>query len=120
MSQVTKLFVPTNTTMLRKMSSITLTGTIPWWEIVLYFLLSLVICFLVVLLYIYGFFRCFKKLKATFYPSVQLPTLFQVRSAHRPSEELFTLFTNVSFYIQFHWNLMLLSSLLFLLPSVFL
>ncbi|KAJ4933722.1 hypothetical protein JOQ06_030546 [Pogonophryne albipinna] len=52
-------------------------GTVPWWEIVLYFLLSLVICFLVVLLFIYGFFRCFKKLKATFYPSVQLPTPFQ-------------------------------------------
>ncbi|KAF3842770.1 hypothetical protein F7725_001619 [Dissostichus mawsoni] len=52
-------------------------GTVPWWEIVLYFLLSLLICFLVVLLFIYGFFRCFKKLKATFYPSVQLPTPFQ-------------------------------------------
>ena len=102
MSQVTKLFVPTNTTMLRKMSLITLTGTVPWWDIVGYFLLSLLICFLLVLLFIYGFFRCFKELKATFYPSNKLPPHIQVRSAHRPSEELFTLFTNVSFYIQFH------------------
>ncbi|KAK5861499.1 hypothetical protein PBY51_022891 [Eleginops maclovinus] len=52
-------------------------GSIPWWEVFGYFLLSLVIWFLVMLLFIYGFLACFKELKATFYPSVQLPALFQ-------------------------------------------
>ncbi|XP_075937159.1 interferon alpha/beta receptor 1b-like isoform X2 [Anarhichas minor] len=52
-------------------------GAIPWWQIVGYFLVSLVLCFLVMLLSLYGSFWCYKTLKATLFPSVQLPTPFQ-------------------------------------------
>lgn len=48
-------------------------GATPWWQIFGYFLLSLVICFLVMLLSIYFFFWCYKTLKATWFPAVQLP-----------------------------------------------
>ncbi|KAF7656974.1 hypothetical protein LDENG_00033690 [Lucifuga dentata] len=52
-------------------------GTTPWWQIFLYFLLSLVMCFLLVLLPLYALFRCLRTLKSIFYPSIQLPTHFQ-------------------------------------------
>ncbi|XP_029980880.1 interferon alpha/beta receptor 1b-like [Sphaeramia orbicularis] len=49
-------------------------GATPWWQIVLYFLLSLVICFLIVSFALYGPFWCYKIFKSTFYPTVQLPS----------------------------------------------
>ncbi|XP_054470843.1 interferon alpha/beta receptor 1b-like isoform X2 [Anoplopoma fimbria] len=52
-------------------------GATLWWQIFGYFLVSLVICFLVMLLSIYSSFWCYKTLKATLFPSVQLPTPFQ-------------------------------------------
>uniref|UniRef100_UPI003AAACD56 interleukin-10 receptor subunit beta n=1 Tax=Centroberyx gerrardi TaxID=166262 RepID=UPI003AAACD56 len=52
-------------------------GTVPWWQILLYFLASLVICFMLVVLTLYGSFRCYSTLKATLYPSIQLPTHIQ-------------------------------------------
>ncbi|XP_076011294.1 interferon alpha/beta receptor 1b-like isoform X2 [Genypterus blacodes] len=52
-------------------------GVTPWWQILLYFLLALVICFLLVLALLYGVFRCYKTLKATLFPSVQLPAHLQ-------------------------------------------
>lgn len=48
-------------------------GATPWWQVFVYFLGSLVIGFLVMLLSIYGSFWCYNTLKATFYPSIQLP-----------------------------------------------
>ncbi|TDH07150.1 hypothetical protein EPR50_G00121800 [Perca flavescens] len=52
-------------------------GAFLWWQIFGYFLLSLVICFLFVLVILCSFFWFFKTVKATFYPSNQLPTHFQ-------------------------------------------
>ncbi|KAM4609095.1 interferon alpha/beta receptor 1a-like isoform 2-T2 [Polymixia lowei] len=52
-------------------------GATPWWLIFLYFVASLVICFVGVLLPLYGFFRCYRVLKATLYPSIQLPPHIQ-------------------------------------------
>lgn len=52
-------------------------GATPWWQIVLYFLLSLVLGFVVVLLPLYLFFRCYRTLKSSFYPSIQLPAHIQ-------------------------------------------
>ncbi|XP_029315432.1 interferon alpha/beta receptor 1b-like [Cottoperca gobio] len=52
-------------------------GSTPWWQIVGYFLVSLVSCFLFMLLSLYSSFWGYKYLKSTFYPSVQLPTHFQ-------------------------------------------
>ncbi|XP_044073812.1 interleukin-10 receptor subunit beta [Siniperca chuatsi] len=48
-------------------------GATPWWKIFVYFLGSLVICFLVMLLSIYCLFWCYKTIKATWYPSTQVP-----------------------------------------------
>ncbi|XP_070770328.1 interleukin-10 receptor subunit beta [Enoplosus armatus] len=48
-------------------------GATPWWQISVYFLGSLVICFLVMLLSLYGSFWCYKTVKATCYPSAQMP-----------------------------------------------
>ncbi|XP_034416976.1 interferon alpha/beta receptor 1b-like isoform X2 [Cyclopterus lumpus] len=48
-------------------------GATPWWQIFGYFVLSLVICFLVMLVSIYSFFWCYKTIKATLFPAVQLP-----------------------------------------------
>ncbi|KAM3842216.1 interferon alpha/beta receptor 1b-like [Diretmus argenteus] len=49
-------------------------GATPWWQILLYFLASLLICFVGVLLPLYGFFRCYRTVKTIFYPSIQLPS----------------------------------------------
>ncbi|XP_028993099.1 interferon alpha/beta receptor 1a-like [Betta splendens] len=48
-------------------------GNILWWQIFLYFLASLAICFLVVLLSVFMSFWCYRIIKATFFPSDQLP-----------------------------------------------
>ncbi|XP_029967776.1 interferon alpha/beta receptor 1b-like [Salarias fasciatus] len=52
-------------------------GAVPWWQIFLYFLGSLVICFLLILFALFGVFWVFKTVKATFYPVSRLPAHFQ-------------------------------------------
>ncbi|XP_069544453.1 interleukin-10 receptor subunit beta [Brachyistius frenatus] len=52
-------------------------GAIPWWQIFRYFLASLVVCFLIMLISLSGSFWCCKTLKATFYPTNQLPHHFK-------------------------------------------
>ncbi|XP_035266591.1 interferon alpha/beta receptor 1b-like [Anguilla anguilla] len=53
------------------------TGRTPLWQIFLWFLASLVLCFLCVLLPSYGLFRFYWLIKATFFPSYQLPENIQ-------------------------------------------
>nr|XP_019955316.1 PREDICTED: interferon alpha/beta receptor 1b-like isoform X1 [Paralichthys olivaceus] len=71
-------------------------GNIPWWQISLYFAGSLVTCFLVMLLLIYSSFRCYKTVKATFYPSDQLSTHFKEYLCDSRGSEIPRLFTAVS------------------------
>ncbi|XP_037343967.1 interleukin-10 receptor subunit beta [Pungitius pungitius] len=52
-------------------------GATPWWQILVYFLLSLGTVFLVMLLSLSSGFWCYKTLKETWFPSVLLPTPFQ-------------------------------------------
>ncbi|XP_051762367.1 interferon alpha/beta receptor 1a [Ctenopharyngodon idella] len=52
-------------------------GPTPYWQIFLYFLLSLVLCFLLVLLVWFCFYKVLKSLKSIFYPNVQLPAHIQ-------------------------------------------
>ncbi|XP_029936773.1 interferon alpha/beta receptor 1b-like isoform X2 [Myripristis murdjan] len=68
-------------------------GPIPWWQILLYFLVSLMICFLVVLLSLYGFYRCYTTLKATFFPSIQLPPHIQEYLCSSPGSDVPRLLT---------------------------
>ncbi|MEQ2310549.1 hypothetical protein AMECASPLE_010139 [Ameca splendens] len=49
-------------------------GVVPWWKIFLYFLSSLLLCFLVVLVFIYGGHQCFQFCKATLFPGEKLPS----------------------------------------------
>ncbi|ROL48997.1 Interferon alpha/beta receptor 1a [Anabarilius grahami] len=51
-------------------------GQTPYWQIFLYFLLSLVLCFLLVLVW-FCFYKVLKSLKSIFYPNVQLPAHIQ-------------------------------------------
>ncbi|KAM9486680.1 interferon alpha/beta receptor 1b-like isoform 2-T2 [Clarias gariepinus] len=51
-------------------------GQTPYWQIVLYFLLSLVLCFLMFLALCLFIIRVVKIVKSTFYPSVLLPAHF--------------------------------------------
>ncbi|XP_040912929.1 interleukin-10 receptor subunit beta isoform X2 [Toxotes jaculatrix] len=55
-------------------------GNTPWWQIFLYFLASLVVCFLVMLLSLYSSFWCYKTVKTTLFPSDQLPPHFKKTS----------------------------------------
>ncbi|XP_077095112.1 interferon alpha/beta receptor 1a-like isoform X2 [Siphateles boraxobius] len=48
-------------------------GLTPSWQICLYFLLSLGLCFLLALLVWFSFYKVFKSLKSIFYPNVHLP-----------------------------------------------
>ncbi|KAK7153520.1 hypothetical protein R3I94_007029 [Phoxinus phoxinus] len=52
-------------------------GLTPYWQIFLYFLLSLGLCFLLVLLVWFIFYKAFEFLKSIFYPNVQLPPHIQ-------------------------------------------
>ncbi|CAB1329116.1 unnamed protein product [Coregonus sp. 'balchen'] len=52
-------------------------GDTPYWQIFLYFLVSMVVCFLLVLLPSYAAFRFYRVLKYAFYPSIQLPAHIQ-------------------------------------------
>ncbi|XP_034429286.1 interleukin-10 receptor subunit beta isoform X2 [Hippoglossus hippoglossus] len=71
-------------------------GNTPWWQIILYFVASLVIFFLVMLLLLYSLFWCYKTLKATLYPSNQLPIHFQEYLYDSPSSDIPRLLTPVS------------------------
>ncbi|XP_022609662.1 interferon alpha/beta receptor 1b-like [Seriola dumerili] len=68
-------------------------GNTPWWQIFLCFLASLVFCFLLMLLLLYGPFWCYKTLKATLYPSNQLPTHFMEYLCDSPSSDVPRLLT---------------------------
>ncbi|XP_010904274.2 interferon alpha/beta receptor 1b isoform X1 [Esox lucius] len=68
-------------------------GDTPHWQIFLYFLIALVVCFLLVLLLCYTGFRCYKVLKNTFYPSNQLPYHIQEYLSDSPSSDLPCLLT---------------------------
>ncbi|XP_014839648.1 interferon alpha/beta receptor 1b-like isoform X1 [Poecilia latipinna] len=59
-------------------------GVVPWWKIFLFFLLSLVSCFLVVLLFLYGSHHCFHVCKATFLPNEKLPSYFKEQDGDYP------------------------------------
>lgn len=52
-------------------------GVVPYWQIFLYFLASLGLCFLLVLLPSYFCFRCYLVLKSTFYPPIHFPSHIQ-------------------------------------------
>uniref|UniRef100_A0AAZ3REX9 Fibronectin type-III domain-containing protein n=1 Tax=Oncorhynchus tshawytscha TaxID=74940 RepID=A0AAZ3REX9_ONCTS len=52
-------------------------GDTPYGQIFLYFLVSMMVCFLLVLLPSYTLFRFYRVLKNTFYPSIQLPVHIQ-------------------------------------------
>ncbi|KAM4731517.1 interferon alpha/beta receptor 1b-like [Anableps anableps] len=59
-------------------------GVIPWWKIFLFFLLSLVICFLLVLIFLYGSHQCFQMCKATFHPNEKLPSYIKQHKSDYP------------------------------------
>ncbi|XP_043987605.1 interleukin-10 receptor subunit beta isoform X1 [Gambusia affinis] len=59
-------------------------GVVPWWKIFLYFLLSLVSCFLTVLLFLYGGHYCIQKCKATFLPNEKLPSYIKQHDRDYP------------------------------------
>ncbi|KAM7407933.1 hypothetical protein PAMA_003605 [Pampus argenteus] len=63
-------------------------GPVPWWKIFLYFVCSLVICFLLVLFLLLIFFRCFRTIKATFFPSSQLPGHFKEYFCDSPGSDI--------------------------------
>ncbi|XP_070694232.1 interleukin-10 receptor subunit beta [Pempheris klunzingeri] len=71
-------------------------GATPWWQIFLYFLLSLVICFLVMLFSLCGSFWCYKKVKSTVYPSIQLPPQFTEYLCDSPGSDIPRLLTSDS------------------------
>lgn len=71
-------------------------GATPWWQIFVYFLLSLVICFLIVLLAMYGPFWCYKILKSTLYPSAQLPSYLDDFISDSPQSDMPKLLTSDS------------------------
>ncbi|XP_053184903.1 interleukin-10 receptor subunit beta [Scomber japonicus] len=68
-------------------------GPVPWWIIFLSFLGSLVMFFLLVLLSLYVFIRCFKTVKSTFFPSSQLPKHFQEYFCDSPGSDIPRLLT---------------------------
>ncbi|XP_023154691.2 interleukin-10 receptor subunit beta [Amphiprion ocellaris] len=68
-------------------------GATPWWQIFVYFLGSLVICFLVMLLSLYGSFWCCKTFKTTLYPPNQLPTHFKEYLCDSPASDVPRLLT---------------------------
>ncbi|XP_042619198.1 interferon alpha/beta receptor 1a-like isoform X2 [Cyprinus carpio] len=52
-------------------------GQMPHWQIFLYFLISLLLCFLLVLLLSFCFYKMFTLLKSTFCPAIHLPDHIQ-------------------------------------------
>ncbi|XP_008277651.1 interleukin-10 receptor subunit beta-like [Stegastes partitus] len=68
-------------------------GATPWWQIFVYFLGSLVICFVVVLLSLYGSFWCCKTFKTALYPPNQLPPHFKDYLFDSPASDVPRLLT---------------------------
>ncbi|XP_028993113.1 interferon alpha/beta receptor 1a-like [Betta splendens] len=66
-------------------------GNVPWWQIFLYFLAVLAMCSLGLLL-LHSFFRIFKTIKASFYPSNQLPPHLQKYLSDSPGFDVPGLF----------------------------
>ncbi|KAJ3591602.1 hypothetical protein NHX12_006735 [Muraenolepis orangiensis] len=52
-------------------------GAVPWWQVVLIFLLSVLVVFVVLLLLFCGGFSCYHTVKDTLYPAAQLPLHIQ-------------------------------------------
>ncbi|XP_049341349.1 interleukin-10 receptor subunit beta [Astyanax mexicanus] len=71
-------------------------GQMPYWQIFLYFLLSLAVSFLLVLGLSFCFFKSFKAIKNTFYPSIQLPTHIQEYLCDSPGSDMPHLLTTES------------------------
>ncbi|XP_052348785.1 interferon alpha/beta receptor 1a-like isoform X4 [Oncorhynchus keta] len=71
-------------------------GDTPYWQIFLYFLVSMMVCFLLVLLPSYAFFRFYRVLKNTFYPSIQLPAHIQEYLCDSPGSDMPSLLAAVS------------------------
>ncbi|XP_068185368.1 interleukin-10 receptor subunit beta [Antennarius striatus] len=63
-------------------------GVIPWWQIFLYFLASLIGCFVIAMPAIYGFYRVYRMVKATFYPPSQLPPHFRKYFCDSPGSDI--------------------------------
>ncbi|XP_022058138.2 interleukin-10 receptor subunit beta [Acanthochromis polyacanthus] len=68
-------------------------GATPWWQIFVCFVGSLVVCFLVMLLSLYGSFWCCKTFKTILYPSNQLPTHFKEYLCDSPGSDIPRLLT---------------------------
>ncbi|CAN9498053.1 unnamed protein product [Ophioblennius macclurei] len=68
-------------------------GPVPWWQICLYFFISLMICFLLVTFLLCGFFWIRKTIKATFYPVNRLPAHFQQYRHESTDSDIPPLFT---------------------------
>ncbi|XP_074551562.1 interferon alpha/beta receptor 1b-like isoform X2 [Halichoeres trimaculatus] len=63
-------------------------GPLPWWKILLYFLGSVLVFFLLVLILLCGSFWCFRTLKSTLYPSIQLPSHFSEYLCDSPRSDV--------------------------------
>uniref|UniRef100_A0A3B4ESI5 Interferon alpha/beta receptor 1b-like n=1 Tax=Pundamilia nyererei TaxID=303518 RepID=A0A3B4ESI5_9CICH len=68
-------------------------GSIPWWNIFLYFLGSLLFFFLIVLGTIYGLFRCCKTMKDVLNPSDQMPSHLKKYLCSSPGSDIPRLLT---------------------------
>uniref|UniRef100_A0A3Q4HYQ1 Interleukin-20 receptor subunit alpha-like n=1 Tax=Neolamprologus brichardi TaxID=32507 RepID=A0A3Q4HYQ1_NEOBR len=68
-------------------------GSIPWWNIFLYFLGSLLFFFLIVLGTIYGLFRCCKTMKDVLKPSDQMPSHLKKYLCSSPGSDIPRLLT---------------------------
>lgn len=71
-------------------------GQMPYWQIFLYFLLSLSLSFLLVLGVSFCFLKSFKVIKNTFYPSIQLPSHIQEYLCDSPGSDMPHLLTTES------------------------
>uniref|UniRef100_A0A3Q3XGK5 Uncharacterized protein n=1 Tax=Mola mola TaxID=94237 RepID=A0A3Q3XGK5_MOLML len=68
-------------------------STMVWWNILLYFLGSLVICFFIMLLLFCGFYKTYNSIKDKLFPSGQLPKHFQEYLSDSHSSDLPRLLT---------------------------
>ncbi|XP_034550135.1 interleukin-10 receptor subunit beta isoform X2 [Notolabrus celidotus] len=68
-------------------------GPLPWWQIFLYFLASLLIFFFLVLICLCCSFYCFRELKSVLYPSNPLPSYFNEYLHDSPSSDVPRLLT---------------------------
>ncbi|XP_060909537.1 interleukin-10 receptor subunit beta isoform X3 [Labrus mixtus] len=68
-------------------------GTLPWWQIVLYFLASLLVFFVLMLLILCGSFWCYRTVKSTLYPPIHLPKHFQEYLHDSPGSDVPRLLT---------------------------